>query len=116
MISVRNSHRRFTIPLALLALASLALLGGDGRAAPAAPPVNTAEPAISGRPEQGRTLTSSTGSWTGTLSPSRSRINGFAAARTADVRMEATARSSPLQPVAGTNSYAPTSTSECASG
>ena len=30
MISVRNSHRRFTIPLALLALASLALLGGDG--------------------------------------------------------------------------------------
>jgi len=66
MISVRNSHTRFTVPLALLALASLAFLGGDGRAAPAAPPVNTAEPAITGRPEQGRTLTSSTGSWTGT--------------------------------------------------
>jgi hypothetical protein len=66
MISVRDSYRRFTIPLPLLALAFLVLLGGDGTAAPAAPPANTAEPAITGRAEQGRTLTSSTGSWTGT--------------------------------------------------
>lgn len=66
MISVRNTRRSFTIPAALLGLATLALLGGKGMAVPATPPVNTAEPAITGRAEQGRTLTSSTGSWSGT--------------------------------------------------
>ena len=49
-----------------LALGVFALPIGQGVAAQAAPPGNTAEPAISGRAEQGRTLTSSTGSWTGT--------------------------------------------------
>ena len=49
-----------------LALGVFALPIGQGVAAQAAPPGNTAEPAIGGRAEQGRTLTSSTGSWTGT--------------------------------------------------
>ena len=49
--------------LALAAILSLAVPSGD--AAPTAPPDNTAEPTISGRPEQGRTLSASRGSWTG---------------------------------------------------
>ena len=49
-----------------LALGVFALPIGQGVAAEAASPGNTAEPAIGGRAEQGRTLTSSTGSWTGT--------------------------------------------------
>jgi hypothetical protein len=52
--------------LAVLAVCALVLPPGKGVAAPAAPPSNTGEPAISGRAEQGRTLSSSTGSWTGT--------------------------------------------------
>jgi len=51
--------------LAVIALA-LALPAGDGVAAQAAPPMNTAEPAISGRAEQGRSLSTSNGSWSGT--------------------------------------------------
>lgn len=66
MISVRKTRTTFATPAVLLGLAMLALLGGEGMAAPAAPPNNTAEPAISGRAEQGRVLTSSNGSWTGT--------------------------------------------------
>lgn len=49
-----------------LALGSLALPAGEGAAAQAVPPTSTTEPAISGRPEQGRTLSASTGSWSGT--------------------------------------------------
>jgi hypothetical protein len=51
---------------ALAAICALVLPSGNGVAAPTAPPVNTAEPAISGRAEQGRTLSTSRGSWTGT--------------------------------------------------
>ena len=51
---------------AALALGVFALPAGQGVAAQAALPGNTAEPAIGGRAEQGRTLASSTGSWTGT--------------------------------------------------
>jgi hypothetical protein len=49
-----------------LAAASLVLLAGDGTAAPTAKPTNVAEPDIDGRAEQGRTLTTSRGRWTGT--------------------------------------------------
>ena len=50
----------------ILVLCALLVPSGDGVAAPAAPPSNTAEPAISGTAEQGRTLRSSNGSWSGT--------------------------------------------------
>ena len=52
--------------LAIVAVCALALPTGDGEAAPTAPPTNTGEPTISGRAEQGRTLSGSPGSWTGT--------------------------------------------------
>jgi hypothetical protein len=60
--------RRISVPvLAALALALgvLALASGEGAAAPNAPPTNTREPDVDGRAEQGRTLSSSRGSWTG---------------------------------------------------
>jgi len=69
---IKNSHGRgrtfFGSALATtaIALGALALPSGEGAAAPAAPPTNTGEPVISGRPEQGRTLSSTTGSWSGT--------------------------------------------------
>jgi hypothetical protein len=50
----------------VLVLSSLAVPLGEGTAAQAAAPVNTAEPATSGRAEQGIRLTASTGTWTGT--------------------------------------------------
>jgi hypothetical protein len=50
----------------VLALTALAVPLGEGVAAQATPPANTAEPAISGRAEQGVRLSASTGTWTGT--------------------------------------------------
>ena len=49
-----------------LVLGALVLPSGEGIAAQTAAPSNTAEPAISGRAEQGATLTASNGTWTGT--------------------------------------------------
>jgi hypothetical protein len=51
---------------AVLAICALVLPTGDGAAAQTAAPSNTSEPTISGRAEQGRTLTASRGNWTGT--------------------------------------------------
>ncbi len=50
----------------ILVVCALLVPSGDGVAAPASPPSNTAEPAISGTAEQGRTLRTSNGSWSGT--------------------------------------------------
>lgn len=49
-----------------LVLGALVLPSGRGIAAQSTAPSNTAEPAISGRAEQGATLTASTGTWAGT--------------------------------------------------
>jgi hypothetical protein len=54
------------VALAVIAICALVVPSGGGIAAPTAPPANTAEPTISGRAEQGRTLRASRGSWTGT--------------------------------------------------
>ena len=63
-----TSHRRLSrsalAPL-MVVLGAFGLTAGAGIAAQAAPPNNTAEPVISGRVEQGRTLTASNGSWSG---------------------------------------------------
>lgn len=68
MTSLSTRSDRWVIGgVVLLALvAVLALVVPSGDAAPTAPPNNTAEPTISGRAEQGRNLTASAGSWTGT--------------------------------------------------
>ena len=50
----------------ILVVCALLVPSGDGVAAAASPPSNTAEPAISGTAEQGRTLRTSNGSWSGT--------------------------------------------------
>ena len=69
-MSLRSRSDRWVIGgivlLAFVAIWTLAVPSGDGVAAPTAPPSNTTEPTISGRAEQGRTLTGSRGSWTGT--------------------------------------------------
>ncbi len=52
--------------LTILAVLALVIPSGEGAAAPTAAPTNTAEPTISGRAEQGRTLSASPGSWSGT--------------------------------------------------
>lgn len=68
-MSLRTRSDRWIIGgivvLALVAICALVVPSGDGVAAPAAPPSNTAEPTISGRAEQGRTLSATRGSWTG---------------------------------------------------
>lgn len=51
---------------AVVAICALVLPSGDGVAAQTVAPSNTAEPTIDGRAEQGRTLTASRGSWSGT--------------------------------------------------
>lgn len=53
------------IGVALGAVAAFALGPGTPVAAPTQVPVNTAEPTVSGRAEQGRALSASRGSWTG---------------------------------------------------
>ena len=63
--SGRIFRRSAVVPL-VVALGALGLTAGAGIAAQAAPPNNTAEPTISGRAEQDRTLNASNGSWTGT--------------------------------------------------
>ena len=68
MFPIGDPRRRgCTISITALATIALtfALLVGDGVAAQAAAPANTGEPAISGRAEQGRTLSTSNGSWSG---------------------------------------------------
>ena len=71
MSQIRGSHRSSRalavaglVPI--LVVCALLVPSGDGVAAPASPPSNTAEPAISGTAEQGRTLRTSNGSWSGT--------------------------------------------------
>ncbi len=63
-----GSHKKVWAPVAVLALAlaALTLTSAAGVAAPTARPSNTSEPDISGRAEQGRTLSASRGRWTGT--------------------------------------------------
>ena len=53
-------------PVLVTGALALALLVAGGTAAAAAPPRATAEPVISGSAEQGRRLSASRGSWTGT--------------------------------------------------
>jgi hypothetical protein len=57
--------RSALIPL-LVAVGAFGLTASVGIAAQAAAPTSTGEPVISGRAEQGRTLTASRGSWSGT--------------------------------------------------
>jgi hypothetical protein len=60
----RTLSRSALAPLAIV-LGAFGLTAGAGIAAQAAPPSNTAEPAISGRAEQGRTLSATNGNWSG---------------------------------------------------
>ncbi len=50
----------------LLLLAAIAAFAGKGTAAAQAAPRNVTPPTISGTPQEGQTLTASTGTWTGT--------------------------------------------------
>jgi hypothetical protein len=73
MVPIRKSHYSGPRPTpAAPARAALALIGlalvlpaGGGAAAQATGPKNTSEPGISGSAEQGRTLSATEGSWTG---------------------------------------------------
>lgn len=62
MLPTRTRHR--VTPLAVLGAVLVA--SASSSAAPSAPPRSTAEPVISGRAEQGRTLEATNGTWTGT--------------------------------------------------
>jgi hypothetical protein len=59
--------RAMLVPAALLlAVVGLALPASGGASAHATAPTNAAEPTISGQPEEGRTLSATPGSWSGT--------------------------------------------------
>jgi hypothetical protein len=62
----RSSAAAFAGVAFVLGLLALGLPSSDGAAAPASAPTNITEPDIDGRAEQGRTLSSSRGRWTGT--------------------------------------------------
>jgi len=62
----RTAHPRLGAIVVSAAVALLVLPSAQSIAAPAAPPRSTAEPVVSGRAEQGRTLSATRGSWTGT--------------------------------------------------
>ena len=71
MSQIRGTDRSSRAPavaglVPILVVCALLVPSGDGVAAAASPPSNTAEPAISGTAEQGRTLRTSNGSWSGT--------------------------------------------------
>ena len=76
----RTAHPRLGATVVSSAVALLVLPSAQGIAAPAAPPRTTAEPVVSGRAEQGRTLSASRGSWTGT-GPISYATSGCAAAQ-----------------------------------
>jgi len=62
-------RKPYAVGLLVAGLSALALVAGRaelGDAAPQVAPANQAPPTISGTPEEGRTLTASTGRWTGT--------------------------------------------------
>src|SRR5262245_32788084 len=72
MVPMRNAYRsgRLRAPALLtaacaLVVGALVLPAAGGASAQATGPKNTAEPTISGQAEQGRTLSASQGSWTG---------------------------------------------------
>jgi hypothetical protein len=72
MVPIRNAYRSRRVRASLLLTAAFALGVGalvlptaGGASAQATGPKNTGEPAISGRAEQGRTLATTQGSWTG---------------------------------------------------
>jgi hypothetical protein len=56
---------RVAVPVAAAAALTAALLPGSGAAVALAPPNNTGEPSIAGKPIVGRTLTARRGSWSG---------------------------------------------------
>ena len=62
----RTAHPRLGAIVVSAAVSLLVLPSAQSIAAPAAPPRSTAEPVVSGRAEQGRTLSATRGSWTGT--------------------------------------------------
>jgi hypothetical protein len=65
--STARIARAMLVPAALLlAFVGLALPASGGASAQATGPSNTAEPTISGQPEEGRTLSATPGSWNGT--------------------------------------------------
>ena len=65
----------------LVVLAAVAGLAEVADSAPQAAPVNQSPPAVSGTPEEGKTLTTSNGNWSGTA-PITFRTRGGAATRT----------------------------------